>query len=647
MLRVSNLSKTYAERVLFSQVNININNGDRIALVGPNGCGKTTLLNILAGTNQPDSGEIIGQRNISAGYLKQDINPSSEKPLLDEIMEASPRVNEIRENIASIHRELEVSNKNNDLLLRKLGELQYVYEAAGAYRFEHEAKTILCGLGFAVTDFARPLSNFSGGWLMRVSLAKLLLINPDFLLLDEPTNHLDMGACIWFEKYLLGYKGAVMVTSHDRAFLNRTVGMVLAIEHGEVIQHRGNYDDYVIARQQEMEFKQNESLRQEREIKREMKFIDRFRSQATHARQVQSRLKRIEKIQKIVIPRTTKKIHFSFPEPTRCGKEAISLKHVRMSYGDHVVYKDLNLVLERGDKVALVGPNGTGKTTLLKILAGVLPIDGGERKPGQNAVTAYYAQYLLELLNPQNSVLAEMQYAAPTQTERDLRKVLGAFLFGAEDIHKPVAVLSGGEKARLALARMLIQPSNVLLMDEPTNHLDIGSREILADALNDYQGTICLITHDRTLIQEVATKIIDIQEGEPRVFYGDFDSFLKWKAAGEQAAANLPADKSGKNKTEPTNVSISASNAERLQRKKLKQESLEAARRVAKAEEQIAALEAELIEVESLLSDSGRCSNLARVTEAGQRHLTLKKELDALSQEWEMACLAAEQANRD
>ena len=381
MLVASDISKAYSERTLFRGLNLSMSAGDRIALIGANGSGKTTLLDILAGDTLPDAGAVSGRRNTTVGYLKQEPAPFAGRSLLEEVLHANPEVVALSGRIVATREMLSATadpGRQRELMDR-LAQLDAELEAAGGNDRDHEAKAILSGLGFKETDFSRGLREFSGGWIMRAELARLLFRNPDVLLLDEPTNHLDLEANLWFEKYLSSFPGGVVITSHDRAFLNQVANRILAIEPGEVAHHRGNYDDYLLARERALEVKQAAAARQEREIQRQMRFVERFRYKATKARQVQSRLKQLERIEIIELPRATRKVNYSFPEPPRSGSDIIRLNDVGKAYGDNVVYRGLNLTLERGDRVALVGPNGAGKSTLLKILAGVLPIEHGER----------------------------------------------------------------------------------------------------------------------------------------------------------------------------------------------------------------------------------------------------------------------------
>ena len=402
MLFASNICKSYADRTLFRDLEVSVSGGDRVALIGANGSGKTTLLDILAGETLADSGSVSGSRNSTLGYLKQEPAGFAGRSLLQEVLEANTRVIALSDRIADTRAELATAGDPvaQQQLMDRLAKLEMDLEAAGGDDRDHHAKAILSGLGFKDSDFSRAMSEFSGGWIMRAELARLLFRNPDVLLLDEPTNHLDLEANIWFEKYLAGFKGGVVITSHDRTFLNQVANRILAIEPGEVVHHRGNYDDYLAARERALEIKEAAAARQEREIQRQMRFVERFRYKATKARQVQSRIKQLEKIEIIELPRATRKVRYSFPEPARSGSEIITLSGVEKSYGDNVVYRNLSLQLERGDRVALVGPNGAGKSTLLKILAGVLPLDAGDRKLGYNVATTYYAQHVLDLLNP-------------------------------------------------------------------------------------------------------------------------------------------------------------------------------------------------------------------------------------------------------
>ena len=643
MISLNNISKSYAQRVLFSQVTFNIDACNRLALLGANGSGKSTLLGIISGELAPDNGSITARKGLTIGYLKQECGGTSHRELLSEVISAAGVVNSLERRIRVVQ---EALAGNTDAgtqakLLTELGDLQHRYEAAEGYNVEQDARIILNGLGFREADFRKPIANFSGGWRMRAELAKILLQNPDLLLLDEPTNHLDLETQIWFEEYVKEYQGAVLLTSHDRAFLNRVVNRILVFEHCKLSVYSGNYDDYVQAHQQETEILEATARRQSIKIEKEERFISRFRYKATKAAQVQSRIKKLDGIDRIEVPRLARKINFHFPPSPHSGADIIMLNHVDKSYGATTVYKDLNLLLRRGDRAAIIGPNGAGKTTLLKILAGVLPVERGERKLGHAVISAYYAQHQLELLEPNNSVLAELRRAAPPDIEDiTLRTILGGFLFSGEDVFKQVSILSGGEKARLALAKMLTQPANLLLMDEPTNHLDIASREMLTDALEAYDGTLCFITHDRTLIRQIANTIIDVKSGQISVFPGDYDSYIYHKEMLEAVASQSTVV------TQLSTVAVSSSRQKRIISGELRNDyytkSNPLNKRIEKVEAELTAIESEMKYLENCFTKPEHYKDSQEVVASIERHRELKKRAGELTADWEKLASDAE-----
>ena len=645
MLNVTGISKSYNNRDLFSGISFTISMNDRIAVIGRNGTGKTTLFEIIAGNTMPDSGSVSLRRGTTIGYLRQDFRISSENTLLEHVSRSCDVINNTAHKISLLHEDLAEEKDKETVagLLKELGELQNLYESKGGYDSEHEAKVILTGMGFVESDFGRMLSEFSGGWQTRIELARLLFLNPDILLLDEPTNHLDLETQRWFEDYLKQYHGAVLVTSHDRAFLNNVVHKIISIEDEDIIFYHGNYDSYVLAHEKDIETRRATARRQEIKISREMRFIERFRAKNTKATQVQSRIKKLEKIERVTVPRATKKVHFNFPDPPRSGHVVIELKHVTKSYGQHCVYHDLNLVLERGDRAAIVGVNGAGKTTLLRMLAGVLTFERGERVIGHNVATAYFAQYYIESLNPHNGIIEELRSVAPDKPEQYLRGLLGAFLFSGDDVTKKISVLSGGEKTRVAVAKMLTKPANFLLLDEPTNHLDIPSREVLTDALDAYKGTICFITHDRTLIREIANKIIAVRDGRISVFPGSYDNYLRSSVAYDAGTGIIETPRT----CQPGQPSAAV---KKRQRKALEaQLRNEHSRAISPLNQRILEIEQEVIstterirEIESMMADPAHYEDHQNVVAVNREYMALREKVSGLTAQWDSLTAEAE-----
>jgi ATP-binding cassette, subfamily F, member 3 len=515
MLTISQVTKSFGADVLFEEVSLQVNRGDRLGLIGANGSGKSTLFSLILGRDDPDRGTIRLQKNARMGFLPQENAPVGEETVLQ---------------LATLQD------------LRTLDPIQAgTNSETGETDFDREvkAKRVLSGLAFRVKDFDRPAKEFSGGWIMRAHLARLLVDEPDLLLLDEPTNHLDLETVVWLQKYLQTYSGALLLISHDRAFLNALVTRTLELDRQQLAFYTGNYDDFVLQKEARRSQQLAAYKNQQRQIDKLQTFIDRFGAKNTKAAQAQSKRKELARIERIDAPeKDSAPIHFRFPQPVRSGARVITLDHVSHAYGETKVYSDLNLEIERGQRTVLVGPNGAGKSTLMKLLAGVLPVQAGRRELGYNVELGYFSQHRVEMFDLSRTVLAEASDVSKPVPEQTVRSQLGAFLFSGDDVFKPVSVLSGGEKSRLALAKLLLDPPNFLVMDEPTTHLDMRSIEALISALSQYEGTLVFVSHDVHFIRSIATSVIHLQPGQIRFYPGGYDYFVEKTATDTNQVPN-------------------------------------------------------------------------------------------------------------
>jgi ATP-binding cassette subfamily F protein 3 len=632
LVRAESIACRVAGRMLFADVDLEVRAGDRIGLVGPNGAGKSTLLRILAGDQEPDAGSVHRSRRVRVGRLRQEIHPDPAGTVGAEVATALSHLDELERAYGAVEAEIEAAGREGheppEALAAQWDQLRARFDAAGGFERDARVGRVLAGLGFATGDRDKPLASLSGGWRMRVELAKLLLSEPEVLLLDEPTNHLDLPAIEWLEEFLEAYGGAVVAVSHDRSFLRRHVGRVADLSGGTLTCWPFGYDRYLAAREERIlqaRAAEQEYQRKRAEVER---FVERFRAKASKAKQAQSRVKLLERMDRErgpALPKRTKRMRLHVPEPARAGESVLLLEGVSQRYGERVVYEQLDFELRRGERVALVGPNGAGKSTLLRIAAGRIPLERGARRLGHNVRVVFYAQHQLESLDPERSVLGELESIATTADVPRLRDHLGAFLFSGDDVEKRVSVLSGGEKARLALAKLFLRPANFLVLDEPTNHLDIEACEVLEDALRAYAGTVLLVSHDRTLVNAAATRVVEVRAGQLRSFSGGYDDYLR---AIESAASSAIGS------SDAAAVSAAAPAVSHQHSRERRRAAERNAREIAKLEAAIAVQEQELAELERRMTEPDAYRDGSRMRALEGERSTLHASLEAHYERW-------------
>jgi len=642
LLQIDGITLHFGERALFDNVNTIINPGERIGLVGPNGAGKSTLLKIIAGEQQADSGGISMSNEATVGYLPQDgVEPDPDLTVFEEVEHAFADIMELRGEFDAVQTKLETASsdsKEHEEALTEFGEIQHKLENSGSYTLQADIERILAGLGFSPEDFERTTTEFSGGWLMRIALAKLLLQNPTYLLLDEPTNHLDIESLQWIEAFLKNYEGAVIIVSHDRAFLDNVTNRTLALRMGSMDEYAGNYSFYEKKYEKEKELLKQQYENQQKEIKQTQEFIDRFRYKATKAKQVQSRIKQLEKMEQIELEQEQSEISFQFPSPERSGQVVMTLDNVVKKYGDNTVFDGIDYEIERGDKIAVVGPNGAGKSTMIRILAGLEPITDGERKVGYNVTPGYFAQHQADELEPKNTPLDEMRLAGSHESETKLRTILGSFLFVGDDVFKKVSVLSGGEKSRVALAKMLLNSGNFLIFDEPTNHLDMQSKNILQQALQQFEGTLMIVSHDRYFLDPIVSKTLEVQPGRIKTWLGNISYYLDKKSKEEESDSyqqnTIQQSQNGADQTK----TLSRKEERRLEAEKrnaLSKKIKPLKKRITALEKEIEQTEARISEIEEMMAQSDFYDDADRVKDISMEYDELKSSLNQAFGKWE------------
>jgi len=533
MISFTRVGKQYGRQVLFVEASFQLNPGERVGLVGPNGAGKTTLFRMIVGEEAPDEGEVSVPKKLTIGYFRQDVEEMKGRSVLDEAIAGSGRLGDLHHELEALQHAMTDPARASDMdeILERFGEVQQEYDHQGGYALEAQAREVLLGLGFDEERTSGDVGALSGGWKMRVAMARVLLGRPEVLLMDEPTNHLDIESILWLEGFLKRYAGALFMTSHDREFMNRVVSRIAEIDDGEINAYSGNYDFYERERALRDQNREAAYARQQAMLAKEQRFIERFSAHAAKAAQVQSRVKALDKIEKIELPKQRKVVRFDFRRPPRSGEEVATLEVVSKRYGSRVVHDGLSMTIRRGERWCVMGKNGAGKTTLLRMVAGVLAPDSGHVKLGASLKLGYFAQQALDLLDPSLTVWEQIQADFPHETIGALRNLLGAFQFSGDEIEKKIKALSGGEKSRLVMARMLYDPPNFLVLDEPTNHLDLATKEMLVEALSDFEGTMLFVSHDRTFLRGLSNRVLELggesgTDPEPHLYPGSYVEYV-------------------------------------------------------------------------------------------------------------------------
>jgi ATP-binding cassette subfamily F protein 3 len=645
MIDLSNISLQFTGEYLFQNVNLKISSGDKICLVGSNGTGKSSLLKMLVGQIEPESGSINKQKNITIGYLPQDQVVHKGKTLIDEVFTALSDIKYLHQKEKEILNQLEsqsLTDEEKEDLVNQLGEVHLRLEELESYSAEYKIEKILTGLGFAEKDFRRLTDEFSGGWQMRIAMAKLLIAQNDLLLFDEPTNHLDLDSLQWLIGYIQSFKGSMIIVSHDKNFVNLTTNRTWEIFLRKINPYNGRLNDYLKFKEERDQMLINQRENQQKKIKDTQRFIERFRYKATKARQVQSRIKQLEKVELIEIPDDEEHVNIRFPNPPPSGVYNVELKGIHKSFSEMKLFEGIDFRVNRGDKIAFVGPNGAGKTTLAKIIAGKIDINKGERVSGHNNIISYYSQDVADSLNPEFDLIETLDSVGTEKTIGQLRSLLGAFLFTGDDVFKKVGVLSGGEKSRLALAKILLSPSNFIILDEPTNHLDYSSKKVLQQALVDFSGSLILVSHDVEFLKPIANRVVDIRAGIIKIYEGDIEYYLYKRNSETQQVSPVKVEEQSETSSRKEQKRIEAE--KRQQRYKATKDLKE---RLAKLEKEIQSLEQELEKINAVLINPDSYNNPNQIKELNERHKELKLSLDEKLKEWEEVSLSLEEIERE